>query len=319
MIHWPGHHTCKRVYVFILLTLAFSLSIAVNTACALETRAVRHLFDLTHAKDSKLSLPSDVATAPDGQIYVVDGNNHRVVVYDDDGDFEKIIGSQGSGEGQFSSPVGITVDKEGNVYVADSGNYRIQIFDSSGDFVRQIPLKERHEKIKPVDVAINHKKQILYITCNTNHKVMLYSVKGKFISAWGRKGNNPEEFRYPATITVSEQGLVYVVDVLNSRIQIFEPDGRLSTTAGTWGVLPGQLFRPKGVAVDSQEHIYVSDSYMDLIEVFDSRTRFSHVLGKNDTPHKFVTPAGISVDKRKRIYVAEMLENKVSVYQMKQD
>jgi len=318
MIHWPSCLS-KTARVISLLTSAFFLSIQVNVTSALETRDLKHLFDLTHAEQVALSLPTDVAIAPDGRIYVVDGSNHRIAVFDKAGRFLNVIGAKGSADGQFLSPIGITVDKKGNVYIADSGNYRIQIFNDSGGFIRKIKLREKNRKIKPIDVAINQSKKILYITGNNNHKVMRYSTRGKFLGSWGKKGNNPREFRYPATITVSDEGLVYVVDVLNSRIQIFESNGKLSTTAGSWGVLPGQLFRPKGVALGRKDQIYVSDSYMDLIEVYDNKTKFSHVLGKDNKPHKFVTPAGITIDKHNRIYVTEMLNNKVSVYQLLKD
>lgn len=317
MTHAPRHHNCKRVYVLLFLTFALGISAGVRDARALETRGLQHLFDLTAAENTPLSLPSDVAVAPDGRIYVVDGNNDRVVVYNTEGKFLSTIGSKGTADGQLSSPIGIDVDNKGDIYVADSGNYRLQVFNAAGKFIRQIPLQEKHVRIKPVDVAVDNAKQILYVTGNTNHKVMRYSINGKYLGAWGHRGNNPGEFRYPATITVSDEGLIYVVDVLNSRVQIFERNGNVLTVAGSWGVLPGQLFRPKGVAVDAKGAIYVSDSYMGLIEVFDNTKQFSHVLGSDNTAHKFITPAGITLDRHGRIYVTEMLGNKVSVYKLK--
>jgi DNA-binding beta-propeller fold protein YncE len=316
MTHGPKHRISHYV-ALLLFTLTFYFTMGVRDACALETRSLQHLFDLTRAANSPLSLPSDVAVAPDGRIYVVDGNNDRVVVYNAEGKYLATIGKQGTDDGEMNAPIGIDVDAKGDVYVADSGNDRLQVFNPAGKFIRQIPVREKHRRIKPIDVAVDNTKGILYVTGNTNHKVMLYTVKGKYRGAWGHRGNNPGEFRYPATITVTRDGLIYVVDVLNSRVQIFQRNGKLLTVAGSWGVLPGQLFRPKGVAVDAKGNIYVSDSYMDLIEVFNSSRQFSHVLGQNNHPHKFITPAGITLDSHQRIYVTEMLSNKVSVYELK--
>ena len=42
--------------------------------------------------------------------------------------FNIILGSSGTGNGQFMSPSGIAVDSSNNVYVADAGNNRIQKF-----------------------------------------------------------------------------------------------------------------------------------------------------------------------------------------------
>lgn len=299
------------------LYIVFYLTLNIQAVFALDTKPVRHLFDITAAKGVSLVLPSDVAVAPDGRIYVVDGGNHRVVIYKSNGKLDSILGSKGSGKGQFLSPIGIAVDNKGQVYVADSGNYRIQIFDDDEDFVKLFQLKEKNIPIKPIDIAVSPDRKTLYVSGNNNHKVMLFNAKGKLKTTWGKEGNNPGEFRYPATITVAKDGAVYVVDVLNSRVQIFEPDGYLRITAGSWGVLPGQLFRPKGVALDQHENIYVSDSYLDVIQIFNNETKFSSVLGANNKAAKFIAPTGIIIDKKNRIYITEMFANKISVYQFK--
>ena len=135
--------------------------------------------------------------------------------------------------------------------------------------------------MRPVDVVSTPGGDQIFVSASTNHKVMVYSRTGLLIKEWGGQGNNPGEFRYPATLAMSKEKQVYVVDVLNSRVQIFELDGKLVTVTGDWGVLPGQFFRPKGVAVDEDENIYVSDNYLEVVEVFDSRKRFSYVLGKD--------------------------------------
>jgi DNA-binding beta-propeller fold protein YncE len=304
-------HQPVRVF---FLGLAFLLLPILATAKG----AIQHKFDLTHAGASPLVLPSDVAVAPNGNIYIVDGGNHRVVVYDSDGTYLKIIGGKGSDAGLFSGPMGITIDQKARIYVADTNNHRIQIFKSNGEFLRQFPIKLKGKKIRPIDIAVSPSGDKVYVTGNTNHKVMVYSLtytlSGVHLTNWGGNGTNPGEFRYPATIAVNPQGNVYVVDVLNSRVQQFDEKGKLLTMVGKWGVMPGQLFRPKGVAIDRQNNVYVSDSYLEVIQVFDSDSRFSHVLGSISKPKKFISPGGIAVDKANRLYVAEMLGNKVSVY-----
>ena len=58
-------------------------------------------------------------------VYVTDGRqNSRISVFDDQGKFIKMWGSEGKGEGQFIEDHGIVVDSEGNVYVVDTRNVR---------------------------------------------------------------------------------------------------------------------------------------------------------------------------------------------------
>jgi tripartite motif-containing protein 71 len=47
----------------------------------------------------------------------------------------RIIGSEGSADGQLLRPEDIEIDSSDTQYVTDTGNSRIQVFDSNGNFV----------------------------------------------------------------------------------------------------------------------------------------------------------------------------------------
>jgi DNA-binding beta-propeller fold protein YncE len=66
-----------------------------------------------------------VAVGAGGHVYVADSSNNRIQEFDATGNFVRWWGSEGSGDGQFSTPNGVAVDGTGQVYVADSGNNRI--------------------------------------------------------------------------------------------------------------------------------------------------------------------------------------------------
>jgi hypothetical protein len=77
--------------------------------------------------------PTDVGFDPEGNIFISDGYiNHRVVKFDKNGRFIRMVGSgvRGSEPYQFNTPHTIAVDAVGNVYVGDRGNARIQVFDN---------------------------------------------------------------------------------------------------------------------------------------------------------------------------------------------
>lgn len=95
------------------------------------------MFDIGRrgAGDGELNLPRDIAMAPDGNLYVVDGGNFRVQVFRPDGAFAGKMGSIGNRTGQFSRPKGIDIDADGNVYVADSAFGNFQIFDGGGQLL----------------------------------------------------------------------------------------------------------------------------------------------------------------------------------------
>ena len=84
----------------------------------------------------KCFCPSGVAVDADGHIVVADKNNHRVQVVRRDGSVVRVIGSEGTGPGQFKHPAGVAVDLEGNLVVGEFGNCRVQVLRRDGTFVR---------------------------------------------------------------------------------------------------------------------------------------------------------------------------------------
>jgi DNA-binding beta-propeller fold protein YncE len=294
-----------------LLTFVWAI-FTPQIANAIDGHDIEFIQDITGGAAGPLSLPSDVAVDK-SHIYIVDGGNHRVVVFNHDGEYQYTIGSEGEGPGQFSGPVGIDAGADGRIYIADLGNYRIQIFDIEGTFLSSFQVKSEGKLIRPVDVAAGGGNEI-FVTGNDNHKVMVFTPYGQLLREWGGSGLDQGRFRYPATLTFLRDARLAVVDVLNTRMQIFERTGRFSIEVGEWGVLPGQLFRPKGVAVDNEGNLYISDSYMNIIQVFSDTGVFMHVLEVSGGSGTFETPVGMTIDDQNRLYVAEMLKNKVSIF-----
>jgi len=298
--------------LFVVLAAAAA---ALSAAAPIATVPITHLFDIRGDGAVAFALPTDVAVGRDGRIYVVDGGHHRVVAFDQRGRHLFNIGGPGAGDGKFQDPVGVGVDGKGRVYVADTGNHRIQVFDGDGAFEYAIDLVDQGKPVRPIDVAADDNGNVLYVTGNNNHAVMVLQGR-QVVNTWGGEGPSNGEFRYPASVIVAPNGFIYVVDVLNTRVQVFDKSGKYIVNTGDWGVLPGQLFRPKGVAVDQRGQIYVSDSYLDVIQVYDRGHRFAHVLGQAGEPYKLIAPGGIAIDEQDRLYVAEVLENKVSVFRL---
>jgi len=98
--------------------------------------------------DSHFQSPSDVITAPNGDIFVTDGHapiantvpaglDMRVMKFDPKGKFIKQWGKLGSKAGEFNNPHALALDGKGRLYVADRANSRIQIFTQDGKFITE--------------------------------------------------------------------------------------------------------------------------------------------------------------------------------------
>jgi len=114
-----------------------------------DVQSGEHLFDIgaRGSEPGELNLARDVAVGPDGNIYVVDGGNFRVQVFDPEGNFIRQIGSIGVRSGQFSRPKGIDTDADGNIYVSDAAFGNFQIFNSQGELL--LFVGDRSETMQP--------------------------------------------------------------------------------------------------------------------------------------------------------------------------
>jgi DNA-binding beta-propeller fold protein YncE len=99
--------------------------------------------DLPNVYDAERKfVPTDVAVAPNGDIYVADGYGQNYIhQYNEAGEPIRSWGGAGSAPGQMNCPHGISVDLRGDepeLYVADRGNHRIQVFTMDGQHKRFI-------------------------------------------------------------------------------------------------------------------------------------------------------------------------------------
>ncbi|MBA7519170.1 Virginiamycin B lyase [subsurface metagenome] len=130
--------------------------------------------------------PGSIAVDGDGNIYVADQFQERVLKFNPQGELVMVIGTgEGSEPRQFHNPDGIIVTQEGYIYVTDQGNNRIQKFDKYGNFLVEWGRGKKRRK--------SHRKR---------------EIPGG-------------EFDNPGGIAFGSDGNVHVVDRGNGRVQVF--------------------------------------------------------------------------------------------------
>ena len=114
-----------------------------------------------------LSGPSDMCVTKDGEIYVADTGNARIVVGDAEGNLIKTIG-----EGTLVTPKGVYVTDNKHVYVADRDAQAVFEFDENGNVVNTYtkpasPLYGDNLNFLPIKVVVND-AGVMYIICESN-------------------------------------------------------------------------------------------------------------------------------------------------------
>jgi uncharacterized protein (TIGR03663 family) len=272
--------------------------------------------------------PRGVAAGPEGNVYVVDSDNHRVQVFDADGNFLREWGSNCNlstslgctdpdgdgplayGDGQFQEPWGIAVAEDGRVYVADTWNHRIQVFDQVGNLLTKWGTYGQTGTTSsllygPRDIAIDGSGRVL-VTDTGNKRVMVFDQDGNYLDQFGGGGALGGQFEEPVGIDVDSEGNIYVADTWNQRVQVFDNE---FTFLREWPVdawYGESVVNKPYLAVDHLGRAFVTDPEGYLVIVFNSEGELLTTFGQygyDDT--SFTLPTGIDIDAEGFIYVTD--------------
>ena len=151
--------------------------------------------------------PSDIAFAPNGNIFITDGyRNSRIVEFSKDGKFVKIIGgTKGPGPGEFNLVHGIGIDSKGRLVAIDKSR-RVELFDQNGKFLEQwtdLGL------VSPAGFWIT-KDDTIYIGDTEGGKIVMVK-NGKVIDVIPVAGR-------PHNIAMDPSGAIYMADFSGSKM-----------------------------------------------------------------------------------------------------
>ena len=145
-------------------------------------------------EDGELNLPRDIEIDARGWLYIVDGGNFRVQVFDNNGEFVRQVGQLGRQYGHFARPKGVAVDKAGNIYVSDAAHGNFQIFDAEGQLLLFVGNRseafERAAYMLPAGIDVDEDGRV-YMIDQYFRKLDIYRPAGikeneGFVGAWAK-------------------------------------------------------------------------------------------------------------------------------------
>lgn len=88
----------------------------------------------------------DIAFALDGELYVLEERNHRILAFGPDGDFRRSFAREGQGPGEFELPMTLAVTAADQVAVYDFQHRAYLLFDRQGNYLRNVGGVDRSSR-----------------------------------------------------------------------------------------------------------------------------------------------------------------------------
>lgn len=167
--------------------------------------------------EDRINLGRPVAVKVDeatGYVYIADGFNDDVLVYNADGELLGAIGTRGSGEGEFRGITAFDLGPDGSYVATRFGEYRVQHMDIEGNFDSAF---QKDTVTFPLALAADSSGRI-FVSDYLDNTIKVY-VDNRLVETIGGTGSAPGRFKRITDLWL-DNGVLYVVDSLNSRIQL---------------------------------------------------------------------------------------------------
>jgi sugar lactone lactonase YvrE len=159
--------------------------------------------------------PAGIALTESGEIWVSDSANHRVLLLNERGEFQQVIGDgvPEAGSQGFNTPGGLAVDTDGNLYVADTLNRVVKKYSPMGIFLATIGEGRLD---LPSAVAVDEDGTV-FVSDESAHLVSAFGPEGAYLGSIG-----DGQLEAPHSVK-TDGGLLYVMDRLTG-LFVFQPE-----------------------------------------------------------------------------------------------
>ena len=252
--------------------------------------------------------PTDLDVDLSGLIYVADTGNNRIQVLTSGGDFQAEFGHHGWQIGEFDGPNDVVIGQS-TFFLADTGNDRVQICQMIDHLLTpfgQASSQGQSQSAfswldRPTGIDLSTGGEV-YLVDQGHHRILKFDPNGQLLFAHGRYGDGVDQFRQPIDLAVDRQGNYYVVDAGNSKIKKYDFSGNFILE---WD---HHLQQPNRIAAHGR--VYVTDSRS--VKVFTIEGQYLTSFGH------FEYPSGIATLDDQYLYVSDLLQNTISVFEVRQ-
>ncbi|PKM79538.1 MAG: hypothetical protein CVU89_17575 [Firmicutes bacterium HGW-Firmicutes-14] len=254
-----------------------------------------------------------IALDREGNIYVTDGRNDRVLTFYSNGRFRGVIGvsSREAADGP-KNPVSVAVHGD-KVFVGSFGTGEILVYSRKGKLLDTLPHKEDRLNLPAIHplVMTSDSKGNLYAGDGKDHFIAVFDAEGKLQLIFGRPGYGNTEVSSVNGLAVDEPGRrIIVMSSGVLKVLIFNMDGKLLQEVSYNNNGQNIFIAPRGLAYDAGSGtIYIADSILDTVFAVDDQGR---ILARSPNIG-LEYPHGLTLGPGGYVYVTQRELGKISV------
>ena len=224
--------------------------------------------------------PVGLTVSPQGELFVADTHENRVVVFTPQGKLLRSFGSYGRNPGEFLYTTDIAFLSDGRLVVGEYGsNDRITVLSPTekvlNTFGRFGFAEDNITYSKPQTLVLNRPQclhvspdgKTIWIVDACNHRLVHTDLQGNLLGTIGSPGRGSGQLWYPYSMDFLADGTIIVCEFGNSRLQRFTTDGKSLAIYGEPGRSEGEFASPWAVAADKNT-LYVLDSRNNRVQRF---------------------------------------------------
>ncbi|WP_082994891.1 NHL domain-containing protein [Aquimarina megaterium] len=287
--------------------------------------------------------PTGITVDADGNLYVVDIQNHKIRKITAQGVVSTLAGNtRGNADGtgsmaQFNFPTGIAIDTEGNLYVADTWNHAIRKITPQGIVSTIAGSAPGFADGTGTMAQFNFPHGLvtdtlgnIFVADSGNDKIRKITPQGVVSTIAGNTTGYADgtggmaQFNFPTGIAIDKNDTLYIVERGNNKVRKITPQGVVSTFAGnTSGFADGngtaaQFNSPTGIIVDTAGVIYVADNGNDKIRKITPQGVVTTLVGSTSgfadgtaVSAQFNSPFDVTIDTDNHLYVSDSSNDKI--------
>lgn len=198
-----------------------------------------------------------------GEIFVLDGRDRRILIFNPDGTEKGYLTPKGSPVAKKMIPRSFKIDQADNIHVLDVFTGLVLVLDSAGNYVKHIPFPEQFGFFS--DLAVD-KQGNIFLVDSVEAAVYSSAPEGDKFSVLSR--NLKEYVNFPVNIAIDNQGIIVLVDKHGGSLALVGQDGSFLGHKFAYGWHESQFYYPAQICISPGGYIFVADRHNSRVQMF---------------------------------------------------